>query len=367
MTHHAYMTEAIELAKNGRGKVAPNPLVGAIVVKHGEVIGRGWHERYGEAHAEPNALAHCTQEPAEATMYVTLEPCVHHGKQPPCVDSIIASGINEVVIGAQDPNPLVAGKGIQLLRDAGISVITGVLEEECTELNDIFFHYIKTHKPFVLMKYAMTMDGKIATRTGASKWITGETARQHVHQLRNDYAAIMVGVETIIADNPSLTCRLPGGINPIRIICDTNLRTPLSAEVVQSAHSTPTWIATCCTDTNVYQPYEAQGCRILHIPKHQSRVDIAALMTVLGREEISSVLLEGGSTLNWTVLQSGYAHRVCTYIAPKLFGGVDAKSPIGGKGVHAPDLCAQLRRRSITQLDEDLLIESEVIRQCLPD
>lgn len=367
MTHEAYMATAIELARNGRGKVAPNPLVGAVVVKNGEVIGQGWHERYGEAHAEPNALKNCAQDPAGATIYVTLEPCAHHGKQPPCVDAIIAAGISEVVVGAQDPNPLVAGKGVQLLRDAGITVITGVLEEECTNINDIFFHYIQTNMPYICLKYAMTIDGKIATFTGASKWITGENAREHVHQLRNDYAAIMVGVGTVLADNPSLTCRLPEGVDPVRIICDTQLRTPLEAEVVQSARETPTWIATCNTDTDAYQAYESNGCRVFCIPARDGHVDIGELMKVVGKAGISSVLVEGGSTLNWAVLQSGLVNRVNTYIAPKLFGGERAKSPIGGLGVRVPNLGAQLAIQEITQLGDDVLIKSELIGKCISD
>lgn len=367
MAHEAYMKTALTLASNGTGKVAPNPLVGAVVVHNGEVIGQGWHDRYGEAHAEPNAIANCARSPVGATMYVTLEPCAHQGKQPPCVDAIIASGIKEVVIGAHDPNPLVAGSGVQALRDAGIAVTTGVLEEACTQLNAIFFHYIQTQQPYVLMKYAMTMDGKIATATGASKWITGEAARHHVHQLRHAYAAIMVGVETVIADNPSLTCRLPGGINPVRVICDTHLRTPLSAEVVQSAHQTPTWIATCSTDHAAKQAYMAHGCKVLELPKRQARVDLVALMAALGNEGISSVLLEGGSTLNWAVLEHGLVQRVCAYIAPKLIGGQGAKSPVGGEGVRLPDLGASLRMHSITQLGNDLLIESEITRQCKPE
>lgn len=364
MTHQAYMRMAIELAQHGRGSVAPNPLVGAVVVRNGEVVGQGWHERYGAAHAEPNALANCVQDPAGATLYVTLEPCVHHGKQPPCVDAIIAAGIGEVVIGAHDPNPLVAGKGVQFLRDAGIPVRTGVLQDECTQLNADFFHYIQTKRPFVAMKYAMTMDGKIATYTGASQWITGEAARHHVHQLRHDYAAIMVGVQTVITDNPRLTCRLPNGVDPVRIICDTHLRTPLSAEVVQTARNTPTWIATCATEASLYRAYEALGCNVMCLPQHHSRVDITALMTTLGDAGISSVLLEGGSTLNWAFLQHGLVQRVYAYIAPTLFGGMGAKSPIGGMGVNAPHLGVQLRMRSVRQIGDDLLIESEVVNAC---
>lgn len=205
------MRLALALAERGRGWTAPNPMVGAVIVKDGAVIGQGWHERYGEPHAERNALAACTADPAGATMYVTLEPCCHHGKQPPCVEAILASGIRRVVIGSADPNPLVAGKGVAILRSHGVEVTENVLREECDALNKIFFHYITTGRPFVSLKYAMTMDGKIAAFTGASKWVTGETARSHVQRQRHRFRGIMVGVGTVLADDPLLTCRMETG------------------------------------------------------------------------------------------------------------------------------------------------------------
>ena len=223
-----YMQLALALARKGCGWVAPNPMVGAVIVKDGEIIGQGWHEKCGQPHAERNALASCTKSPRGATMYVTLEPCCHTGRQPPCTDAILEAGIRRVVVGSGDPNPLVAGKGIQILRAHGIEVTENVLREECQRLNEVFFHYIRTKRPFVVMKYAMTLDGKIAAYTGASKWITGEKARNHVQEQRHRYSAIMAGVGTVLADDPLLTCRINGGKNPIRIICDTNLRTPLT-------------------------------------------------------------------------------------------------------------------------------------------
>ena len=234
MNDAEYMRLALALAERGRGWTAPNPMVGAVIVKDGAVIGQGWHERYGEPHAERNALAACAADPTGATMYVTLEPCCHHGKQPPCVEAILASGIRRVVIGSADPNPLVAGKGVAILRAHGVEVTENVLREECDALNRIFFRYITTGWPFVSMKYAMTMDGKIAAYTGASKWVTGETARSHVQQQRHRFRGIMVGVGTVLADDPLLTCRMENGRNPVRIICDTQLRTPPQAQVVRS-------------------------------------------------------------------------------------------------------------------------------------
>ena len=208
MTDEYYMRRAIALAQKGEGQVSPNPLVGAVIVKDEEIIGEGYHERYGQLHAERNALAHCTKSPKGATIYVTLEPCCHHGKQPPCTDALLAAGIRRVVIGSKDPNPLVHGKGIRILREHGVEVTEHVLEKECDAENEVFFHYMQTKLPFVILKYAMTLDGKIATYTGASRWVTGEAARAHVHRMRNRYRAIMVGVGTVLADDPMLTCRL---------------------------------------------------------------------------------------------------------------------------------------------------------------
>ena len=210
-----YMKRALELAKKGEGFVSPNPMVGAVIVKDGEIIAEGWHEKYGDLHAERNALKHCTQSAEGADMYVTLEPCCHYGKQPPCVNAIIEAKIKRVIVGSGDPNPLVAGKGIQILREHGIEVVENVLKDECDKLNEIFMYYIQHKRPFVAMKYAMTMDGKIATYKGLSKWITGEKAREHVHKLRHRYKAIMAGIGTVLADDPLLTCRLEDGIGQV--------------------------------------------------------------------------------------------------------------------------------------------------------
>ena len=406
-----YMRLALQLAARGEGWTSPNPMVGAVIVKGGRIIGQGWHERYGELHAEQNALRACTEDPAGATMYVTLEPCCHHGKQPPCTDAVLEAGIGRVVVGSADPNPLVAGRGIEILRTHGIEVTEGVLRAECDALNRIFFHFITTKRPFVSMKYAMTMDGKIATYTGASRWVTGEAARQHVQAQRHRFRGIMVGVGTVLADDPLLTCRIDGGRSPIRIICDTQLRTPLSAKVVASAREVPTWLATCCEDPERHAPYLAAGCRVLCVPetslthsnderisesrmdthpgstgadhatdaasvhtghtspgteeaKHHPHLDLTALMTLLGAEGIDSILLEGGGTLNWSALESGIVQQVQCYIAPKLFGGETAKTPVEGVGVPTPDACFRLTNRRITELGDDILIESEVVYPC---
>ena len=244
-TDEQYMALALDLARKGAGWTSPNPMVGAVIVKDGQVIGQGYHAKCGDLHAERAALANCQGDPAGATIYVTLEPCCHHGRQPPCTDAILEAGITRVVVGSGDPNPLVAGKGLDILRSHGVAVTEGVLDAECKALNDVFFHYIQTGRPYVVLKYAMTLDGKLAAYTGASQWITGEEARRHVHTQRSRFRSIMVGVDTVLADDPQLTCRIEGGRNPLRIICDSHLRTPLSAQVVQTAKEVPTYPGQC--------------------------------------------------------------------------------------------------------------------------
>lgn len=360
MDDQEYMRLALELAKKGCGRVSPNPMVGAVIVKDGRIIGQGYHQKYGELHAERNALAACTEFPTGATMYVTLEPCCHYGKQPPCVEAVIEAGISRVVVGSGDPNPLVAGKGIRILREHGIDVTEHVLTEECEKLNEVFFHFIRTKHPFVVMKYAMTLDGKIAAYTGESKWITGEEARKHVHEQRNKYSAIMVGLGTVLADDPLLTCRVKGGRNPIRVICDTRLRTPLDFQIVKTAKKVPTVLATCCADEQKHTVYQSKGCRILTVSEQNGHVNLQELMNLLGQENIDSILLEGGGTLNWSALDSGIVQKIQAYIAPKLFGGAEAKAPIGGIGYPSPSDAVYLKNSTITKLGEDFLIESEV-------
>lgn len=360
MTDREYMALALELAERGMGWTAPNPMVGAVIVKDGRVIGQGWHAKYGDLHAERNALKNCAESPEGATMYVTLEPCCHHGRQPPCTEAVLEAGIARVVIGSDDPNPLVAGKGIALLRARGVEVETGVLRAECDALNQVFFHFIQTRRPYVVMKYAMTLDGKIATRTGLSQWITGEEARRRVHRDRHRYTAILVGVGTVLADDPLLTCRMEGGRNPVRIVCDTRLRTPLDSRLVRTAGEVPTILATACEDAARREAYEAAGCRVLVLPQRDGHVDLEALMARLGEENIDSVLLEGGGTLNWAALECGVVQKVQAYVAPKLFGGASAKSPVGGLGVDAPARAVRLKHTTVIPVGEDFLIESEV-------
>lgn len=360
MNDTEYMRLAIQLARQGCGWVNPNPMVGALVVKDGNIIGQGCHEGIGEPHAERNALASCQTSTSGATLYVTLEPCCHHGRTPPCTEAISERGIKRVVVGSTDPNPLVAGKGIAILRSYGIEVIEGIAKGECDKLNESFFHYIQNRTPYVVMKYAMTMDGKIATHSGNSQWITGSAARQRVHEDRHRYSSIMTGIGTVLTDNPLLTCRLAHTKNPLRIICDTGLRTPLQAKIVTTTDSAPTMIATTITDTRKHQPYLDAGCEIMVLPQKAGHIDLNSLMQRLGEKQIDSLLLEGGATLNWSAMQSGIVNKVQAYIAPKLFGG-SAKTSVEGLGVYHPDEAFLLSKPIITQLGEDILLESEVI------
>jgi diaminohydroxyphosphoribosylaminopyrimidine deaminase/5-amino-6-(5-phosphoribosylamino)uracil reductase len=367
MSDEEFMNYALSLAKKGIGFVNPNPYVGAVITKDEKIIGQGWHQKYGEWHAERNALSNCVENPKDATMYVTLEPCCHYGRTPPCTDAIIQSGIKKVIIGCLDPNPMMSGKGADTLRNAGIEVITGVLQEPCQKLNEVFFHYISTKTPYVVMKYAMTMDGKIATSTGNSKWITGIQARENVHKARNQYTSIMVGVGTIIADNPSLTCRIDGGRDPIRIICDTDLRTPLNSTVITTATQMKTIIATACNTLEKHKPYLTHGCEVLVVQRNDKHIDLNHLMHELGNSGIDSILLEGGSTLNFSALQSRIVNKVQAYIAPKLFGGDQSKSPVSGVGIQEISHCYTVKNQTITRFDEDILIEGEVVYPCLPE
>lgn len=375
MAEEQFMKRAIELAKQGSGWTAPNPLVGAVVVKNGRVIGEGYHRKYGELHAERNALAACSEDPAGATLYVTLEPCCHYGKTPPCTEIIIEKKIAKVVIGSRDPNPKVAGKGARILREHGIEVVEDYMREACDALNPVFFHYITTKTPYVVLKFAMTLDGKIATRTGASKWITGEAARNHVHQLRGRYAGILAGIGTVLADDPMLNCRIDGAHQPLRIILDSQLRIPMGSRLVRSAKEYPLLIV--CNESNRdreegtsrIQKLEEAGAKVWTLPEKNGHPDLNVLMQRLGEEKIDSVLIEGGGTVNEAALKAHIVHHVYAYIAPKIFGGEDAKTPVEGSGIRLPQECAQLRLAKITVLLNDMLLEYDVEgeTECSPE
>ncbi|PLS31187.1 bifunctional diaminohydroxyphosphoribosylaminopyrimidine deaminase/5-amino-6-(5-phosphoribosylamino)uracil reductase [Bifidobacterium margollesii] len=365
-----YMSVALDHAKRGLGKVNPNPLVGAVIVRDGRIIATGHHDHFGGWHAERDALESAKRQGVSvrgATIYVTLEPCCHQGKQPPCTQALIDAGISRVVVGSADPNPLVAGKGIRQLRQAGIAVTEDVLRAECDAMNEIFLHYIVDRRPFVLLKYAMTLDGRIATASGASRWITGEPSRRRVHEDRNRFAAIMVGVGTVLADDPRLTCRIEHGHDPIRIICDGGMRTPLDSVVVTTARDTPTIIVTNPFDEHDegvaerVGRYRDAGCEVLPVQTaDDGHPSLPALMELLGARGIDSVMIEGGATLAWSALRSHVVDKIDAYIAPKLFGGESAPSPVGGEGVNTPDDCFHVTDPQVIRLGDDVLIEGGV-------
>lgn len=360
-----YMERAIELAKKGEGAVNPNPLVGAVIVKENRIIGEGYHARYGELHAERNAFANLTEDAEGAEMYVTLEPCCHHGKQPPCVEAIVEHKIAKVYVGSDDPNERVAGKGIEFLRNHGVEVETQMMKEECDELNPVFFHYITTKTPYVVMKYAMTMDGKIATRKGLSKWITGEAARYNVQLTRNKYTGIMVGIGTVIKDNPMLNCRIEGGRNPVRIVCDSYLNIPLDCNLVSTAKDIRTIVATIMPEETEARYKEHmqkenslrdKGVEIIHVEILDGKVNLKDLMIKLGELGIDGILLEGGGTLNYSALNAGIVNEVQAYIAPKIFGGSEAISPVEGLGVESPDLSFAFDLKNVKNIEDDILL-----------
>jgi diaminohydroxyphosphoribosylaminopyrimidine deaminase/5-amino-6-(5-phosphoribosylamino)uracil reductase len=382
MTDQDYMRRAIELAVKGMGWTNPNPLVGAVIVKEGRIIGEGYHRKYGELHAERNAIASLTESAVGATMYVTLEPCCHYGKTPPCTEAILENGIGRVVIGSADPNPKVAGKGARLLEKAGVLVEENFLRDECDRINRIFFHYITCHTPYVIMKYAMTADGRTATKTGASKWITGDAARMEVQKLRHRCMGIMVGIGTVLADDPMLNVRIPEGNSPIRIICDSRLRIPADSQICRTAKEYPTIVAYAqgegcgaeepLAGTGIHKEVmgkeseekmrrlEQLGVRLLPVSGGSGRIDLKKLMKLLGEQGIDSILLEGGGILNDSALRSGIVQEVQAFVAPKIFGGNGAKSPVEGFGVELPQDAFPLEFRKAAQIGEDLLIEYKV-------
>lgn len=351
-----YMKRALELAKKGQGWCHPNPMVGAVIVKDGRIIGEGYHEKWGEQHAERNAIRSLKEPAAGATIYVTLEPCCHQGRTPPCTQAIIEQQIAKVVIGSRDPNPKVSGKGVKQLRKAGIEVIEDVMRDECDVLNSVFLHYITTRTPYVLLKYAMTADGKIATKTGASQWITGPAARQKVQEMRHACMGIMVGIETVLADDPLLTCRLEKGRNPIRIICDSRLRIPMDSQIVRTAGEVSTIVAYTQVSDKL-EPLKQAGIQTIQCGDTQ--VDIHRLMKQLGTMHIDSILLEGGGTLNESCLRAGIVSEIKAFTAPKIFGG-QAKSPVEGTGVEFPNQAIVLRVDSIETVGQDILITYKI-------
>ena len=357
-----YMQQALDLAKTAMGHTSPNPMVGCVVVKNGKLVASGCHERYGEFHAERNALTRCKEDLTGADLYVTLEPCCHQGKTPPCTDIIIERKIGRVFVGALDPNPKVDGGGIKILREHGIEVITGILEQECLALNEIFFHYITTGLPYVAMKYAMTLDGKIASANGDSKWVTGEKAREHVHFLRKKYSAILAGIDTVLADDPLLNCRTEEGVDPIRVICDSHLRLPMDSQIVKTAGKIRTIAAYTDAEEETKKKLESTGVELLQISEKNGHVDLEKLIRTLGEKKIDSILVEGGGNIHGSLLQTGLVNRVYAYIAPKLIGGKNALSPVGGDGIEKMKDAVVLQNQEILHLGADYCIRGDVVK-----
>lgn len=398
MTDTEYMRRAIELARRAAGHTNPNPMVGAVIVKDGRIIGEGYHRRIGELHAERNALADCTESAEGATIYVTLEPCCHYGKTPPCTEAILEHKLAKVVIGSRDPNPKVAGKGAAMLRAAGVEVVEDFLREECDALNPVFFQYIREKQPYVAMKYAMTADGKIAADSGDSKWITGEAARAHVQELRNYYKGIMVGIGTVLADDPSLTCRMPQpvsddygeernasgyyGRNPVRIVCDSHLQIPLESKLCNTVDQAPVIVAClkeedyvrdCMRKETEYllrqsyrkhlQELKGKGVQILTVEEKQGHIDLRCLLTELGKLDIDGILVEGGGSLNSTLVREGLVHHIYAYIGAQIFGGVNGYTPVSGTGIQKVSESLKLTAPNVKVFGDDVLLEYDIKKE----
>lgn len=362
-----FMGIAITLAKRGIGKTSPNPAVGAVIVKSGNIIGMGYHKKAGLAHAELNALKQAGANAKGAEMYVTLEPCNHFGKTPPCTDAVIKAGIKKVFIGMKDPNPLVAGKGIRRLRDSGIYAEAGILEKECKAINETYIKYITAKTPFVTLKLAATLDGKIATAAGESKWITGKEARKFVHKMRAEADAVMVGIGTVLKDNPELTVRLVRGKNPVRIVVDSKLSIPLNTKVLNPGKESVI-IATIKNRGQgsggrgqKIKKIQAKGAEVLALPSKNGTVDLKALMKELGKREITSLIVEGGSTLAASAIKHGIVDKVAIFLAPKLLGK-EGLPMIGGLGIKRLKDAIHLNRLECKMVGADILAEGYVHR-----
>lgn len=351
-----YMRRALELAEKGRGRTSPNPMVGCVIEDDGQIIGEGHHARAGEAHAEANAIRAAGRGIEGATVYVNLEPCAHHGRTPPCADLLIERRPARVVVAMQDPNPLVAGKGIDKLRDAGIRVDVGVLEAEARKLNEVFVKHVTTGRPFVIAKCGMTLDGKIATATGHSRWVTGEASRLRVHQLRNEVDAILVGSRTVMLDDPSLTTRLADADHrdPIRVVLDAGQYLDAERRIFRVESASPTWVAV--SEDRDY----ACADQVIRVPRGPGGVDIFLLMEELGKRGVTSLLIEGGGTTHASAFEAGVVDKVMFFIAPKIVGGRDAVTPVEGRGVALMDDAIALDDVTVSRLDEDILVEGYV-------
>ncbi len=360
MDDELFMHNALSLAEKGRGWTSPNPMVGAVVVKEGAIVGRGWHERVGGPHAEVNAIDDAGEKARGATIYVTLEPCNHFGRTPPCTQKILDAGIKRVVVAMNDPNPGVKGGGNQYLLEKGVEVTTGVCEKEARALNEGFACWVTTGRPFVIAKCAATLDGRIATGSGDSKWVTGPAARDIVHQLRHGADGIMVGVGTAMADDPSLTTRIEGeiGSDPIRIILDTRLELSPTAKMLRQKSSASTWVI--CgpeADDERRSALEAAGARVISCGLKEGRIDLSRLMDKLGGEGITSLLVEGGGTVLGSAFKAGIVHKVLFFYAPKILGGDDGVPICRGVGPVAMQDSLVVHDLQVSQVGPDVMLQ----------
>jgi diaminohydroxyphosphoribosylaminopyrimidine deaminase/5-amino-6-(5-phosphoribosylamino)uracil reductase len=360
MNNCHYMKIALELAARGKGYTSPNPMVGAVVVKDGQIVGKGWHEKVGGPHAEVNAIDDAGEQAAGSTIYVTLEPCNHQGRTPPCTGKILSAGIKHVVMAMKDPNPDVSGGGADFLIRNGVTVESGVCEADALRLNEYFIKFINKKRPFVTLKCAATLDGRIATRTGDSKWVTGASARKYVHELRHAMDAIMVGVNTVKADNPSLNTRLEDkqGVDPIRIVLDSKLSIPENSKLLQIPSGSDTLIITGNSEVSSKRfAIEKAGVKVINAQLRDGRIDLDALMNQLGKMGITSLLIEGGAQVAASALQAGIVDKINFFYAPKILGGDDGVPMCSGAG---PELMADsipVRDMIVRQFDNDIMIE----------
>lgn len=356
-----YMRLAMQLAGNAIGRTSPNPLVGAVIVKDNRVVGCGWHRKAGTPHAEVHALNQAGELAQGADVYVTLEPCAHYGKTPPCAKALVEAKVKNVYGGLLDVNPKVAGKGFKILEDAGIHVEYGFLQDELRKQNEVFFKWIEHKKPFIVLKAAMTLDGKIATATGQSKWITNETSRAYGYKLRDIYDGIMVGINTVIEDNPMLTARVDGGKNPIRIVVDSSLKIDINANVVQDKLAKTIIATTDKANKDKILKLQAQDVDVIVVDKDENdKVDIEKLLDILGQQNICSILVEGGATLSGSFVAKKLVDKVYFFIAPKIIGGKEAKTPVAGTGILNLQEALALKDIQIEKLEEDVLIIGRV-------
>jgi len=359
-----YMRKALELAKKGLGNTSPNPIVGALLVKNGRILAKGYHRRSGLPHAEIEALRIAGKRAKDATLYVSLEPCSHFGKTPPCTDTIIKEGVKRVVIGMCDPNPINYGKGIAKLQRSGVEVRYGVLEKESEALNRIFKTYITQKRPYVTVKVAQSLDGKIATFTGHSRWITNKRSRIFTHRLRGKVDAVLVGVNTVIKDDPLLTSRIEGAERqPIRVILDTKLKTPKGSKLIKDK-STKTIIATGKTNFNKKKALEFRkmGIDVVSFKEDRGMIDLKSLLRYLANKEISHLLVEGGGNVIANFLNDGLVDEMFVFVSPKIIGGKDAITSVEGKGIRSISEAIKLMDIELKKFDQDILIRGHVYR-----